>query len=133
MAAAAFLAGSVAPLPSEAVLGALVVLGRGAASMTFIATVANVMGAATLLTLGRSGRPFFERRVDPGVLARSERWFLRFGVWTLLLSWLPLVGDAFVLVAGAFRVSWWAALPLLTAGKAFRYAAVAAGALALRS
>lgn len=132
LAAAAFLSGSIAPLPSEAVLVALVALGRGAPAMVAVATAANVLGAATLLWAGRSGRAWSQPRLDGALLERAERQYRRFGPWLLLLSWAPLIGDAFVLAAGAFRVPWRVALPLLTLGKALRYAAVAAGTLWLR-
>lgn len=133
LAAAAFLAGSLVPLPSELVLVALVALGRNAMAMIVIATSCNVLGAATLLACGRSGRDVSERHVDRELLERAERHFRRFGVWLLLLSWLPLIGDPIVLIAGAFRVPWRVALPLLTIGKAARYVVVAVGALALRA
>lgn len=133
MAAAAFLAGSLVPLPSEAVLAALVALGRSPTTMTFIATACNVLGAATLLAAGRSGRGLSEAHANRELLERAERYFRRFGVWLLLLSWLPLIGDPIVLVAGAFRVPWRVALPLLALGKAVRYAVVTIGALALRA
>ena len=131
LAAAAFLSGSVAPLPSEAVLGALVALGRNPSTMTLIATIANVLGAATLLLAGSSGREWSDRNTRQDLLVRTERYFKRYGSWVLLFSWVPVIGDALVLAAGAFRVPWKVALPLLTLGKGLRYAAGSLAALSL--
>lgn len=131
LAVAAFLSGSVAPLPSEAILAALVALGRNPSAMILIATIANVLGAATLLLAGSSGREWSERHTRQDILTRSECYFRRYGVWVLLFSWVPLIGDALVLAAGAFQVPWRIALPLLTLGKGLRYAAISLATLSL--
>lgn len=132
LALAAFCAGSVVPFPAEAVLAALVALGRSPAAMTLLATGANVLGATTLLLAGRWGRDYALRRVGPERLARAEDKLKRFGPWPLLLSWLPIVGDAFVVAAGIARMPWAKAVPLIALGKGARYALVAYGALWLR-
>ena len=131
LALAAFSAGSVVPVPSEGVLAALVVLGRGAVAMTALATVCNVAGAATLFAAGRAGRRL--PAVQGTWFERAERLFSRFGAALLLLSGLPLVGDPIVVIAGAAGVPWPAALALIAAGKGIRYSIVAAGAVALRA
>jgi membrane protein YqaA with SNARE-associated domain len=129
LAAISFLAGSVFPLPSEAVLIALVAMGKSKWAMTAVATVFNVLGAATLVSAGRSSRELVENQ-RPDLVARAHRAFERYGPWMLLLSWVPMIGDVFVLVAGALRVRWAVAVPLLAAGKAARYAFVAMTAAA---
>ena len=62
---------------------------------------------------------------------RAEAWFQRYGVWSLLLAWLPVVGDALTVIAGALRVRMSVFLILVTMGKGARYAAVMAGVKAL--
>lgn len=131
LAAAAFLSGSVAPLPSEAVLAALVALGKNPSAMTLIATTANVLGAVTLLLAGSSGRAWSDGKNPQNILARSARYFQRYGAWVLLFSWVPVIGDPLVIAAGAFRVPWRVSLPLLTVGKGLRYAAVSLAASSL--
>jgi membrane protein YqaA with SNARE-associated domain len=133
LAAAAFLAGSLVPLPSEAILIALIALGRGAPAMVAVAAAANSLGGALLFFLGRSGRAWTDAHVKREHLERARRHFLRFGPALLLLSWVPVLGDAIVLAAGAFRVRWRVALPLLAAGKGARYAVVAVVALRFRA
>lgn len=53
---------------------------------------------------------------------RAVRWLRRYGVWALLLSWVPLAGDALPLAAGWLRLNPWCSALMLTAGKAARYA-----------
>ena len=131
----AFLAATVVPLPSEAGLAALLAAGKApAALLVAVATAGNVLGSAVNWLLGRwamrlRDRPWFP--VDPRRFARAEAWFGRWGKWTLLLAWLPVVGDPLTLVAGALGVRWWPFLVLVTIGKAARYALVAAGTDAL--
>ena len=68
--------------------------------------------------------------------SRARGWFARWGPATLLMSWLPLVGDAIPFAAGLLRVSPWLAVPLIGVGKTARFVVVAwgvgAGAAALR-
>jgi len=63
--------------------------------------------------------PFREER-----LGRAQRWFQRYGVWSLLLAWAPIGGDALTFVAGLMRVNFWVFLALVAIGKAARYAAL---------
>ena len=57
-------------------------------------------------------------------MARAERWYARWGVWTLLLSWAPL-GDAFTVIAGVLRTPVWLFLLLVTIAKTGRYIVLA--------
>lgn len=131
LAAAAFLAGSVFPLPSEAVLGALVAARVEPSGLVLLASVANTFGAATLVVLGRRGRPYAEQKIGAARLAAFERTFEKYGVVLLLFGFLPVAGDAFIVIAGLLGVRWFVILPLVFLGKAARYTAVAWGAHAL--
>ena len=89
-----------------------------------LATVANTAGSATSLWLGyRAPR----KELSP----RLERWFARFGPAVLVLSWVPVIGDALPLAAGWLRLPWTASLCWLTVGKAARYLVLAWGVVAL--
>ena len=119
-----FLAATVLPLASEVPL-ALVVRRHGDVLIPVaVATLGNFLGACTTYGLARVAAA----TLAPHSLnrpPRALRLFERYGAPALLLSWLPIVGDAIVALAGASRV------PLMTfslwtvAGKAARYAAVA--------
>ncbi len=138
---AAFLAGSVVPLPSEGLLPPLLLQGVPWPWLVLVATLGNSLGAATLFWGGRclrSGAPRGWRAAVLRRLGRSpEDWergrarVLRWGRWALLLSWVPLLGDGLVLAAGTLGFGWrafWALVPL---GKGLRYLALALAAEAV--
>jgi membrane protein YqaA with SNARE-associated domain len=129
LALAAFLAGSVVPLPSEAVLIGLIIVGKSAAAMTIVATLGNVAGSSVLLLMGRAGRRTALKKIRPDIMEKAEFYYRKYGPWLLLASWVPVIGDAFVLVAGAFKLPLPVVLPLLALGKGIRYAAVALAAV----
>lgn len=127
--AAAFLAATVLPAQSELVLGGLLAAGRIEPwLLVAVASLGNTLGSVLNWGLGRG----IERlrgsrwlRVPERTYARAERWYRRFGTWSLLLAWAPVVGDALTVVAGALRVPLWLFLALVGAGKTARYAALA--------
>jgi membrane protein YqaA with SNARE-associated domain len=127
--ASAFLAGSILPAQSEAVLAALLLAGPLAPwLLVLVATIGNVGGALVNYGLGCSADRFRHRRWFPLSQAgwdRSAAWFNRWGVTTLLLSWLPVVGDGFTVLAGAARTPLPLFLALVTLAKAGRYAVLA--------
>lgn len=131
--ASAFLAATILPIPSEVTLAGLVVAGRGdLALLWLVATVGNTLGSLVNWTMGRlalrlEGREWFPVRHER--LVRAQRWFNRHGVWTLLLVWLPVVGDPLALVAGLMRTPFLLTVVLIAIGKAARYAVVMALAL----
>lgn len=127
---ASFLAGSVLPFPSEVVLAALIVAGTAGPLAVGVATLGNVLGAATVYGVGYGiargllGRRLRERYGEAALAnaqARVERW----GAWSLVLSWVPIVGDTLVLGAGLAGLRPLVCLVLVTAGKLGRYAVVA--------
>lgn len=129
---AAALAGSVLPFPSEGVLAALVGQGQSIGLVVGVATAGNVLGAITLYAMGwglERGllRGRLRRRLadDPQRLERARERIGRWGAWGLLLAWVPIVGDAFVLGAGLVRVRFRLFLALVTVGKGGRYVVVA--------
>ena len=63
-------------------------------------------------------------------LERASHWYQRFGKWSLLLSWAPIIGDPITLVAGLLRTPFWISLLLITIAKLTRYIIIAYLALA---
>lgn len=126
----AFLAATLLPFPSEVTLAGLLVAGRGEAGMLWlVATIGNTLGSLVNWGIGRLALAFEGHRRFPlrrDRLARAQRWFNRFGVWTLLFAWLPVVGDPLALVAGLLRTPFFLTLALIAIGKATRYAVVIA-------
>jgi membrane protein YqaA with SNARE-associated domain len=129
-----FFAATVIPLGSEWLIAALILHGWEVAPVVGVATLGNYLGACTTYLMGLWGAGFFMKKtvaVDEAALARAQRLYRRYGSWSLLLSWLPVIGDPLCLVGGAMRVNFALFTLLVAAGKLARYAAVAAAAAAL--
>lgn len=128
--AVSFLAATVFPFQSELVLLGLLLGGDFPwPALLAVATVGNVLGSVVNWALGRFLLQFKDRRwfpVKPQAYARVERWYRRYGVWSLLLAWLPLVGDPLTVVAGALRANLALFVVLVTVGKLGRYAVLVA-------
>ncbi len=124
--AAAFLSATVLPGNSEIVLVAVLkAFPERAAAAIALATLGNTLGGMTTYLLGRL---LPQRRLPaPRALARVRR----YGAAALLLSWLPLAGDALCAAAGWLRIPWLAAAAAMLAGKAARYLVVAQAAALL--
>ncbi len=125
---ASFLASTLLPLGSEWLLALLLTRGCPAPAAVAVATAGNTLGACTTWLIGRYGGPWLVRRVlrlGAAEQARAEALYARWGTWSLLLSWLPVVGDPLCLVGGVLRVGFGRFLLLVTAGKFARYAALA--------
>ncbi len=126
----AFLAATLLPAASEVALGSLVVSGEySLPALWACATLGNTLGSVVNAALGRGLARFESARwfpFTPEQVARAETRFRRYGVWTLLLAWLPVVGDPLTLVAGVLRVPWPLFLALVALGKGMRYAVVIA-------
>ena len=130
--ATALLAATLVPAQSEALLVALLMADHPAWLLVLVATAGNVLGSTVNWWLGRGIERFRDRRwfpVGPAALARAQRWYARVGKWSLLLSWVPVVGDPLTLVAGVMREPLAPFLLLVTLAKLGRYVALALVAL----
>jgi membrane protein YqaA with SNARE-associated domain len=127
----AFIAATFLPFYSEAWLYLLLqdaTSPLAVAGPVLVATAGNVLGACLNWWLGRSLLRFAGRRwfyFSAAQIARAQTGFQRYGLWTLLFSWLPVVGDPLTLIAGVLRVRFGVFLLLVAAGKLARYAVVA--------
>jgi membrane protein YqaA with SNARE-associated domain len=121
-----FAAATLLPLGSEPALFAAVLSGRSFWTTTTVATIGNVLGASTTYWLAKRSVAALERRGAATIVeSRPGQVLRRYGAPALLLSWVPIAGDALVAAAGAVRVPWVSALVWLTLGKAARYVVVA--------
>ena len=125
----AFLSATLLPGSSEAVLIALLALGKSdPALLVAVATAGNVLGSIVNWVLGRFFAHFSDRSwfpISARAFERATGWYNRFGVWSLLFAWLPVIGDPLTAVAGALRVPFWRFFVLVTLGKAARYIFIA--------
>jgi membrane protein YqaA with SNARE-associated domain len=125
--ASAFLAATILPFYSEVVLFALLREGYEPALLVGVATLGNTLGAVVNWAMGRYLLHFQDRRwfyFSREQVARAQRWYQRYGFWSLLLAWAPVGGDALTLIAGIMRVRLDLFLLLVGAGKALRYVSV---------
>lgn len=126
----AFGAATVLPLQSEAVLvGLLLAGGQPPALLLLVACIGNSAGSALNWLLGRwierwQDRPWFP--VGPEAMGRAAAWYRRWGKWSLLLSWMPVVGDPLTVVAGVLREPFAVFLALVAIAKSARYLVLAA-------
>ncbi|POA35690.1 MULTISPECIES: YqaA family protein [unclassified Pseudomonas] len=130
---AAFGAATLLPLQSETVLVGLLLNGEhGLWWLLAVATLGNVLGSLLNWWLGRSVERFRERRwfpVSPAHLEKARTHYQRYGHWSLLLSWLPIIGDPLTLVAGVMREPVGRFLLIVTFAKGARYGVLALATL----
>ena len=128
MFASAFLAATFVPFASEITLTAALAAGGAIHWLVIIATLGNTLGAVVNWWLGRLIERYRDRKwfpVDPERLGRAQTWFRRYGVWSLLFAWAPIIGDALTVIAGTMRVRIAPFLILVATGKGLRYVALA--------
>ena len=92
-----------------------------------VATIGNTLGSIINYGLGRYLLHFQEKRWFPVTtyqLEKSEKWFQRYGKWSLLLAWAPIIGDGLTLIAGVLKINIWTFTVLVAIGKGLRYAFV---------
>ena len=122
---AALLAASLIPAQSESVLVGLVLSQHYVFwGLIAIATLGNTLGSVINWWLGRYLQHFQHKRwfpVSAAGLQRAQMHFQRYGLWSLLLSWVPIIGDPLTVVAGLLRVPFWVFLGLVTLAKGGRY------------
>lgn len=122
---AAFAAATLIPAQSEAVLAALLLGGSFSPwALLAVATLGNVLGSLVNWLLGRSIEHLRHKRWFPATdsqLVTAQRAYHRYGRWSLLLSWVPVIGDPLTVVAGVLREPLWSFLLLVTLAKGGRY------------
>lgn len=121
---AAFVAATLLPFSSEAILSSYVLGGYWLPGLWCAATLGNSLGSVVNWWLGNAclhwqSRAWFPFKVHK--LARAQAWFQRYGYYSLLLAWLPIVGDPLTFVAGVMRARFWPFFLLVLTGKGLRY------------
>lgn len=126
---AAFGAATLLPLQSEAVLVGLLLNDKHLVWLLLsIAIAGNVLGSLVNWWLGRGVERFRDKRwfpVSPQSLEKAQQHYQRYGHWSLLLSWVPIIGDPLTLVAGVLGEPFWRFLLIVTLAKGGRYLVLA--------
>lgn len=121
----AFGAATLLPLQSEAVLVTLLLKEQYSALLLIsIATLGNVLGSCVNWWLGLKIEQFKHRKwfpVSEKRLQQAQSFYHKYGFYSLLLSWAPIIGDPITLVAGLFKENFWRFLGIVIMAKAGRY------------
>ena len=123
-----FAAATILPLGSEWLLVSLVAQGYSVTDTVITATVGNYLGACTTYGVGLWGSDFLITkilRISEKNTRKAKIFYQKWGIWSLLLSWLPIIGDPLCLAAGAFRTRFLPFSVLVFSGKALRYLFIA--------
>ena len=121
-------------MQSEAALVVLLLADYPPVLLLAAANAGNVLGAVINWALGRGIERFRDRAWFPtsgAALARAEVWYRRYGRWSLLLSWVPFIGDPLTVVAGVLREPFPVFLALVTIAKVGRYLVLTAATLGM--
>ncbi len=132
----AFLAATILPLSSELVLSALLLAGENPVTIIIIATFANVLGSIVNYLIGRWGADGILHRwfkLTQQQTDKAEQHFNRYGKWSLLFAWVPIIGDPLTFVTGILKVNFGLFILLVTIGKFARYWVISQAILASQS
>jgi|TARA_B110000037_G_scaffold190075_1_gene222680 membrane protein YqaA with SNARE-associated domain len=120
-----FLAATILPFSSELTLAGLIATSSyDNLLLLIIASLGNVLGSVVNWILGFYSRNLSKKKWFPfkdEQIEKSSKWFNKFGRWSLLFAWVPIIGDPLTLAAGLLRVKFIEFLILVTIGKISRY------------
>ncbi|MDA7480883.1 DedA family protein [Candidatus Pelagibacter ubique] len=123
--AISFLAATILPFSSELTLAGLIATSNfDNLLLLIVASFGNILGSVVNWVLGFYSRNLTTKKWFPfkyKQIENSSKWFSKFGKWSLLFAWLPIIGDPLTLVAGLLRVRFLDFIILVTIGKVSRY------------
>lgn len=121
----AFGAATLLPLQSEAVLMALLYQqDLSAWLLILVASFGNILGSCVNWWLGLKTEQFKDKKwfpVSAQKLQKAQNIYQRYGYWSLLLSWTPIIGDPITLIAGLMKERFWRFLLMVSIAKTGRY------------
>ena len=121
----AFGAATLLPLQSEAVLVALLVSEEHSALfLILVASIGNVLGSCVNWYLGLRIEKFKDKKwfpISEFKMLKAEKIYQKYGFWSLLLSWTPVIGDPITLIAGLMKEGFWRFLLIVSIAKTGRY------------
>lgn len=123
----ALIAATLFPLSSEALLATLLYQQYSPILLWLAATSGNTLGSCINWYLGKECLRWQDKKwfpISAKQLERAQQQFQHYGIYSLLLAWLPVIGDPLTFIAGVMRISFWKFILLVTLGKSIRYAVV---------
>ena len=120
-----FLAATILPLSSELVLSTMLLTDSfDKYLLLVVASFGNILGSSVNWYLGKKILIFKEKKWFPAnerQIAKGEIYFKKYGIWSLLLAWVPIIGDPLTIVAGILRVKFFTFILLVSISKISRY------------
>lgn len=128
LAISAFTSATILPGTSEALLASLALAPAAPYWMLLaVASIANVAGSCVNWAMGRVAAAGGTRIAGEGrAYRRAGAFWARWGKWSLLASWVPIVGDPLTIVAGLLKLPFWQFLGIVAVAKTARYAVLIA-------
>ena len=121
----AFGAATLLPLQSEAVLLGLLAEGsRSASVLIAIASLGNILGSCVNWYLGFKIEHYKHKKwfpVSEQKMQQAQGIYQKYGFWSLLLSWVPIIGDPITLIAGLLKENFLRFLLMVALAKTGRY------------
>ena len=120
-----FLAATLLPMSSELTLAGLLSTNTyNSFALLGTASLGNVLGSVFNWLLGFYFLKYINKKWFPfkqNQITSTSKWFQKFGIWSLLFAWVPIIGDPLTFVAGILRVKFFSFLILVAVGKISRY------------
>ena len=120
-----FLSSTILPGHSELILTTFIFLNKyPIIDLIFFASIGNILGSILNWFIGYYFTSLKDRKwfpINKSQLTKASSWFLKYGKWTLCLSWVPLIGDPLTIIAGIFRVPIHTFILIVTLAKTMRY------------
>ena len=120
-----FLAATILPLSSELVLSTMLLTDSfDKYLLLVVASFGNIFGSSVNWYLGKKILIFKDKKwfpVNEKQIAKSEMYFKKYGIWSLLLSWVPVIGDPLTVIAGILKINFFTFLLLVSISKTSRY------------
>ena len=120
-----FLAATILPLSSELVLSTMLLTDSfDKYLLLVVASFGNIFGSSVNWYLGKKILIFRDKKwfpVNEKQIAKSEMYFKKYGIWSLLLAWVPIIGDPLTVIAGILKINFFTFLLLVSISKTSRY------------
>ena len=119
---------TIVPFGSEAYLASLIILNKYNVTLLLLsASLGNVLGSVFNWICGYYATYFIQKKwfpINQKQIDKASFYFSKYGKWSLLLGWVPFIGDPITFVAGTLRYSFLPFLILVSIGKIGRYIVV---------
>ena len=120
-----FLAATILPLSSELVLSTMLLTDSfDKYLLLVVASFGNIFGSSVNWYLGKKILILKDKKwfpVNEKQIAKSEMYFKKYGIWSLLLAWVPIIGDPLTVIAGILKINFFTFLLLVSISKTSRY------------